>query len=591
MPMMPIYRNPLWRKSVQSRMRWTHLLSWGVVTLTFTTFVSLLIYFTQTEQFDVPPRDAAKAVIPAVLIIQSVLLMFFGTGAVSYGISMERDENLVDYQRMTPMSPNQKILGYLFGLPAREYVLFALTMPFVIVAALYSGFSFLTLLHFYMVFFLSVWVYHMTGLTAGMVSPMPRMTAIVSMGMVVVLYFVLPNLSRLGITFFEHLTIRPTLFGLVWNELPLSMRPRAEMSGIDGFRPIPWFGGSMHQTIYTVIVQVFVIGVMYSVVRRKWVRADSHLFSKAGGVVVFGGILVFLLSSLWAMIVQDEVYQSVFVNPFQSVEVTDEGRVLRTMGNPNAVEVERNPQMLMVLLMISLSLVGAMFLMMTSWITSGRSTAVEGWRRSKKRGWRGLGWNTDATSSLPACLLMIAMTLVAGWLILDIAGERHAFFEEGPAAGTAFTVALAMLGCGMFVQGTCERLGGLVFAIGMFMLWIIPVFAGIIVGAAFGHLEAAMLISLPCPPVTLMAAVSVMMDSAVFADPAQQHNFTPPADQFQGFVPITMTGVYGYLAAGVGAQVWRVMHRRKLKRIGTSEEVVKAGWLDTEDVTDKPEEW
>ena len=59
-----------------------------------------------------------------------IILMGLGTGQVASGLARERLEQLVDYQRMTPMTPTAKILGYLFGLPIREYFLFALTLPF-----------------------------------------------------------------------------------------------------------------------------------------------------------------------------------------------------------------------------------------------------------------------------------------------------------------------------------------------------------------------------------------------------------------------------------------------------------------------------
>ena len=45
-------------------------------------------------------------------------------------MTAERDEGVIDYQRLIPMSPLSKVLGYLFGLPVREYVMFLATLPF-----------------------------------------------------------------------------------------------------------------------------------------------------------------------------------------------------------------------------------------------------------------------------------------------------------------------------------------------------------------------------------------------------------------------------------------------------------------------------
>ncbi|MFG0304732.1 MAG: hypothetical protein ACF8Q5_00815 [Phycisphaerales bacterium JB040] len=579
--------NPLLVKSLRARMRWAHVLSWGVVTLTLTLFVSMVIYLPLVYREGVPSGDAAKAVIPAVLIIQAVILMFLGTGSVAYGISMERDEGLVEYQRMTPMSPTAKILGYLFGLPAREYVLVAMTMPILGWAVLESGFSVVTILHFYLIFFSSVWVYHLTALTAGMVSPMPRMTALVSMGLVFVLYFVLPNLSRLGIPFFEHLTIRPILFGLVWEELPEQWRFRAEASGIDRARPIPWFGVSLNQTVYALLAQGFVIGVMYSVLRRRWIRENCHLFSKASGVVAYAGVLVFMLSSLWAIMVQDEVYEAVFAPRFNSAEFVD-GQWIRTMRNPNE-PVARDAENLMALLFVTIGLMGVMYLCMTTWLTASRHTAVEGWRRAMKLGRERLGWNSDSATSLPACLLMLCLSMAATWLVLDLAASDHGYYERMPTARGMVLPVLAVLGCGLFVQGLCERLGGLVFAVGLFLIWMIPLFVGVILMAAFSQLDLSMLVAMPCPPVPVFSAVAMMLETATPLPGMEPGDFVPD-DEFASFRAIATAGGYAYFAAGLGVQVWRHLYRRRVRRIGLGERADRTSWLDA-DMPEQSEEF
>jgi len=571
--------NPLFVKSLRARMRWAHLLSWGVVTLTLTLFVAMVIYLPMVHRQGVASAEAAKAVIPAVLIIQAVLLMFLGTGSVAYGISMERDEGLIEYQRMTPMSPTAKILGYLFGLPAREYVLVALTMPVLGWAVFVSGFSVVTILHFYLIFFSSVWVYHLTALTAGMVSPMPRMTAIISMGLVFVLYFVLPNLSRMGIPFFEHLTIRPLLFGMVWEELPVEMRMGAEQSGIDEARPIPWFGGTINQTVYALLAQGFVIGVMYSVLRRKWVRETSHLFSKASGVVAYAGVLVFMLSSLWAIMVQDEVYASVFTTRFETAEFVD-GEWIATMRNPNA-PIARDPEVVMALLFVTIGLMGVMYVCMTTWLTASRHTAIEGWRRAMKLGQTRLGWNSDATTSLPACLLMLGLSMAATWLVLDLAASDHGFYGRGPTPAGLVLPVLAVCGCGLFVQGLCERLGGLVFVVGLFLVWMIPLFVGVIVSAAFNELDLAMLVAMPCPPVPIFSSVALMLETTEPLPGMRAGQFVPD-DVFSSFRAISTAGGYAYFVAGVGVQAWRLMYRTRVRRIGLGAESNERSWLDAD---------
>ena len=102
----PLELNPLWLKGVWSRCRIRHLASWGVLWLTLATFVSLLVYLVLTEQERASTADAAKWSLLGILIIQAIILMFFGTGAVALGVSQERDEQLLDYVAHDPDEPD-----------------------------------------------------------------------------------------------------------------------------------------------------------------------------------------------------------------------------------------------------------------------------------------------------------------------------------------------------------------------------------------------------------------------------------------------------------------------------------------------------
>ncbi len=158
------------------------------------------------------------------------------------------------------MHPAAKLIGYLFGLPIREYALFALTLPMLAFGVIKGGFSAGTVLHFYTIFFTSVIMYHMTAIVAGMLSARPRQVTVISYLMVLLLYFVLPNLSHLGFTFFEFLTIRPALFGLISQEID-RIGGAAELivdqrfTALDSFRDIPFFGFEIQPGLYSLLVQ------------------------------------------------------------------------------------------------------------------------------------------------------------------------------------------------------------------------------------------------------------------------------------------------------------------------------------------------
>jgi hypothetical protein len=539
-------QNPLLIKGLRARTRLKHLLSWGIVTLTITAFVALMIYTTITEREMASAQDAAKAVLPGIIVIQAILLMMSGTGAVASGVASEREEGLLDYVRMTPMSPTSKILGYLFGLPAREYVLFALTMPFVVIAAVIADFNALTLLHFYAVFFTSVWLYHLTGMVAGMVSEKPRLASMMSMGLVVVLYFVLPNLSRLGITFFEFLTIRPTFYGLLQQEMPEHLRSTAEQSGIDSFRDVPFFTGVVHPTLYTMLVQGFMLAVMFSVVHRRWRDQAAHLFSKVGAILVFAGVLVFVLGSVWAVLVSDEAYDQVF------------GAMQRVAFG------QREPETLEILLIVALMIIGGTFVLLVTCATPSRHTAVEGWRRAHKLGRRRIGFNADGASSLPITLVMIALSLGAGWLVLHLVGREGLYYSQGPSPVSIGVLGLSIVGIALFVQGLRERFDVRVFGVGIFVLWMIPFFAMMIMYSAFDAFVPGSYVGLPCPPALLVFAIGHMLETTVPLD-GRVPTYLPEAIEQSG-ATLTAVGALGYLLAAGLVQALRARHWRAVRR-------------------------
>jgi hypothetical protein len=141
--------------------------------------------------------------------------MFLGTGRVASITAEERESGLLDYQRMTPMNPLSKIVGYIFGIPAREYYMFLFTLPFLAHAILVGKLPWGNIIQLYSVFFCSVILYHLTAHAVGLVVPKPRAASWVSRIVVLGLYVVLPGLGQAGISFLSFLTILPTYFGKI----------------------------------------------------------------------------------------------------------------------------------------------------------------------------------------------------------------------------------------------------------------------------------------------------------------------------------------------------------------------------------------
>ncbi|MBM4113053.1 MAG: hypothetical protein FJ253_06720, partial [Phycisphaerae bacterium] len=350
---------PIWVKCARARLRAKHMLSWGLVVVTVTAFVFLMTYLTSTHRGIWNAENSAKVTFIPVIIIQAVIMMLLGTGAVASGLSREREERLLDYHRMTPMSATAKIAGFLFGLPVREYFLFLLTMPFIVFAAVKSGFPLGKLAHFYLVFFSSVWVYHMTGMVAGMASSRPRVASIMAQGMVVVLYLILPRLELVGLRFFEYFTILPTFFGMVYDELAANnalLYDSDTAALVQRYRDVPFFDFTLRSTPYALLVQGFLLTMMFVIVRRKWLDEFSHPLTKLGALVGFAGILVFLAGNLWPILSDRAVFAALLVR-LGAADGLDES------------ESGTSAQVLMVIMFVFMTVSGLICLLMVMVVT------------------------------------------------------------------------------------------------------------------------------------------------------------------------------------------------------------------------------
>ena len=64
--------------------------------------------------------------------MQVVILAIMGSGQVNASVSGARASGILDFHRVSPLTPTELTLGFFFGAPIREYVLFAATLPFTV---------------------------------------------------------------------------------------------------------------------------------------------------------------------------------------------------------------------------------------------------------------------------------------------------------------------------------------------------------------------------------------------------------------------------------------------------------------------------
>ena len=506
-----IWDNPLIIRGIRTRLRLPLAVSWALVTIVASAFLYIIVYGNAIKDSNTTEAEAARQAIPALLVMQGLILMVLGTGAVAGGVARERTYRLLDYQRLTPMSPSVKILGTLIGLPIREYFMFALSLPFVFYAAWKGGLSFGILFNFYLVFLSSALVYHMTGLAAGMVVSKPWQAGTVSQGMVVVLYLMLPNISYMGFTFFEFLTARPVFYGLVnihllpdWNLQ--NMQPADIAQAIDQgmteskaqinmarYKSVAFFGMSLSPVVYSLAVQGFALLSLYVIVYRKWQRETSLPFSKTFAITFFALAQIFLVGSVLPFLANDVLFERL-TKGYDSVDNVDDPK--RTL--------------VLLIFIVNFTVSGCAAILAVFLCTPNGHRSLAGLRRNLRMGKRGLNWHEEGASALPvvaACIMMSYLGFLAVYRTASNSGRIGVDNTPLEFALPLILFAAVLVAVHQIVEQFSER----IFVMALFLFWVVPVLTALIVATAAGQPVMAVYIALFFPFVAIVFGSGLLM--------------------------------------------------------------------------------
>ncbi len=306
-----IWRNPIFIRFCRSELRVKKAIFWYLLTF-IVTISTVAMMFTPQVINGRDPVDAARSILLPLLIIQGVILLFLGTGSVASGITREKVDNVLNYQRLTPMRTRDKILGYLFGLPVRQYVLFGITLPFLLFILIVGRVPPSAFVPYYLVFFSSTILYHFTGLVAGMISKRWRWSARISQGLIVLLYFILPQLSHIGLVFLEFLTVRPVFMEYILPIVGSSAEIEASDLIIFAGESVPFFNLHISGTLFSFIIQSALIVLFAAIIARKWKSDSKQAISKPMAAITFTAFVVMSLGNIWPNLVRSERALDIF---------------------------------------------------------------------------------------------------------------------------------------------------------------------------------------------------------------------------------------------------------------------------------------
>jgi hypothetical protein len=455
-----IWGNPIFRRYCQSRLRARGLGVSLLVAVLFAGFIVAIVY-SGGIRFRSNPVDAARAGIIPLLVYQGVILFVFGTAQVAGGMTAERDEGVIDYQRLIPMTPLSKVLGYLFGLPVREWVLFLATVPFTAWSLWRGEVAWKVWLPLYGIMLSSALLYHFTGLLTGTVVKNRRWAFLVSIGLVFCLYTVIPQAAKFGLVFFKYLTVMP-----VFEESLPNILPESAAAGVKVWQrlapSVKFFNLDFSEAVFTVFSQGGLILTFVVMLCRKWRRSESHLLGKLWATGFFAWIQVLLLGNALPLVAPGDLFPS---RGFRRMVG------LASNWTPSSIEAVLMSGIYGVVTLLLIWILGGI-------ITPSSDNQLRGWRRARKQGALSLPRLADAATAFWFVLIM-ALAGAAGWFLFTRGLVESRWFpgHSVPLSTLGFFAAVMVTG-GVGFQALLEAKGGRVVGLVAILVGAVPVMAG-----------------------------------------------------------------------------------------------------------------
>jgi hypothetical protein len=255
--------NPIFTKHLRSRLRSQPLASSVVITLVLCLLIAWGGY-----QLDAFLNGGAFGMY---LALQTVILGVMGASQVGSSVGAARASGILDFHRVSPLSPAELTLGFFFGAPVREYILFACTLPFSILCIALGTPDFRGFLQLMILLVVSSWILHAFALLNALILKKQAGSRGV-IGMVVFIAMLsgslLPGFGRIA--------------GMVDRD------PHLDFFGIS----LPWLA-------VVLLYQVPLLFFLYLASKRKMDTERNHPFTKPQALGAMALLGVLILGGIW----------------------------------------------------------------------------------------------------------------------------------------------------------------------------------------------------------------------------------------------------------------------------------------------------
>ena len=258
--------NPILVKHVRSRLRKEPL----IVSIVIVIVLCVCIIWASYQITGLPKG----AMIGLLFTLQTVVLAIMGSAQVASSIGSARASGILDFHRVSPLTTTELTLGFFFGAPIREYILFACTLPFSALFVATGSIRMRGFIQLMIVLFATAWILHGLALLSGLISKVKVNTAIGGSAVILLTFF-------LG---------GPLIAGGIFSTQLVERADRMTFYGIS----LPWLPVVL---LYEVAVLYFV----YLATRRRMQSDRIHPLSKPQAIAALATLAVLALGGIWGL--------------------------------------------------------------------------------------------------------------------------------------------------------------------------------------------------------------------------------------------------------------------------------------------------
>ena len=447
--------NPILVKHARSRLRRGQL----IPALAMTMVVSLC-FVLWGYQYD---RLHSDWTFNALLAIQAILMGIVGANQVGSSVAKARESGLMDFHRASPMAPMSQAVGFFFGAPIREYLLFAAILPFSLICMVSGWPDFKTGCELIAGLVLITWVMHAFALLNALLWK-PSKSA--TRGLIVLVGLILGVGSMIG-----------------------SVTSGSWMKDEDNGSPMLNFFGARFPALVVMMIDLLpVVGFLMVASARKLASEKTHPLSKAQAISCLGAGAFLLMGNLWDL--ADTEYVTLIV--LYALIAT--AFVLIVTITPNQGEYSKGVRQS---------------------LREGQKTASAWTDRALNR-----------TALIGLCLVVLVAPTVA-WYAIEFPsnppGQAPVSYSLPIAIGV---LVVAYFGLAVqFFQIRAGKRGMLFLVLFLFVVWIVPVVVGTIsmVGDAKRGLRGPSAVSLSLVSLSPVAGITLSSGVPVFETSSSDH--------------------------------------------------------------------